>query len=168
MNKVDTFVKPWNLDGREFIERAAELLENLANKGPLKNTTVKRSKNNKLITTEDIPVPKFYHHFVMNLPDSALTFLDAYVGLYSKFPQIRNEPGFKLPWIHVHCFEKFESGEDPTLKELSRRLWNKICKLIDYDLDITKMEFHQVRMVSPTKPMFCVSFELPEEVAFRK
>lgn len=168
LNKVDTFVKAWNLDGREFIERAAELLQDLSNKGPLKKTTVKRSKNNKVTTTEEIPVPKFYHHFVMNLPDSALTFLDAYIGLYSKFPQIRNESGFKLPWIHVHCFEKFENGEDPTLEELNERLWKKICKLIDYELDLTKMEFHQVRMVSPTKPMFCVSFELPEEVAFKR
>ncbi|KAI3405564.2 TRM5 [Candida oxycetoniae] len=169
INKVDPFVKPFNLDGREFIANAARLLNEFAMKsGPIEKKTIKRAKRNKSTTTEIIEIPKFYHHFVMNLPDSALTFLDAYIGLYTENPQIVNEPNFELPWIHVHCFEKFENGEEPTTEELSRRIWKKICKLIDYQLDITKVEFHQVRMVSPTKPMFCVSFKLPEEVAFRK
>ncbi|KAI5955263.1 TRM5 [Candida jiufengensis] len=167
LNKVDPFVKPYNLDGREFIENAAEILQNFANKGPIEKKIVKRLKGEKKIEIERIEVPKFYNHFVMNLPDSALTFLDAYIGLYSKYPEIKNEPNFKLPWIHVYCFEKFENGEDPTNEELSIRIWEKICNLIDYKLD-SSMEFHQVRMVSPTKPMFCVSFQLPEEVAFRQ
>ncbi|CAK9441296.1 uncharacterized protein LODBEIA_P51650 [Lodderomyces beijingensis] len=168
INKVDAFVEAYNLDGRKFIEDAASILDGFASRGPIEKKMVKRAKNGtKSASVETIHVPRFYHHFVMNLPDSAITFLDAFVGLYSKCPQIKSEPGFKLPWVHVHCFEKFENGEGPTVEELSERIRRRICKLIDFELDFEKMEFHQVRMVSPTKPMFCVSFQLPEEVAFR-
>ncbi|EDK46347.1 conserved hypothetical protein [Lodderomyces elongisporus NRRL YB-4239] len=171
-NKVESFVKAYNIDGRKFIEDAAQILSQFAQR-PIEKRVTKRVKDKsghksiKQTETITVQVPKFYHHFVMNLPDSALTFLDAYIGLYSKTPEIKDEPGFKLPWIHVHCFEKFEPQEEPTDEELHRRIWVKICKLVNYELDMSKMEFHEVRMVSPTKPMFCVSFQLPEEVAFR-
>ncbi|KAI5965607.1 TRM5 [Candida pseudojiufengensis] len=167
LNKVEPFVKPYNLDGREFINNAADILNEFASNGPIEKKIIKRLKGERKIEIKQIEIPKFYHHFVMNLPDSALTFLDAFIGLYSNYPQLKNLPNFKLPWIHVHCFEKFENGEDPTIEELSEKIWFKICKLIEFELDINKMEFHKVRMVSPTKPMFCVSFQLPEEIAFR-
>lgn len=54
------------------------------------------------------------------------------------------------------------------MEELHDRVYERICKLIDFRLNKENMEFHEVRMVSPTKPMFCVSFQLPEEVAFKK
>lgn len=173
INKVEPFIQPYNLDGREFIIQAPKLLQEWAQKGPLEKKIVKRvslgdKKYEKQTTITKTDVPKFYHHFVMNLPDSALTFLDAFIGLYANVPEIKQEPGFKLPFIHVHCFEKFEKSEDPSMEELHDRVYERICKLIDFRLNKENMEFHEVRMVSPTKPMFCVSFQLPEEVAFKK
>ena len=70
--------------------------------------------------------------------------------------------------LSLFLSEKFENNEDPTPEELHNRVYEKICKLIQFPLNKEKMEFHEVRMVSPTKPMFCVSFELPEEVAFKQ
>lgn len=57
-------------------------------------------------------------HFVMNLPELAITFLDAYVGLYTplvrEFGQafeaaVRLAP---LPMVHCYCFTKAEEGEE--------------------------------------------------------
>jgi tRNA (guanine37-N1)-methyltransferase len=173
LNKVDPFIQPYNLDGREFIEQAPKLLQEWAAKGLIEKKITKRvsledNKFERQVTVIKTEIPKFYHHFVMNLPDSALTFLDAFIGLYADFPEIKQEPGFVLPYVHVHCFEKYENGENPTDEELHDRVYERICKLIDFRLDKSGMQFHEVRMVSPTKPMYCVSFQLPDEVAFRK
>ncbi|EMG48434.1 hypothetical protein G210_1005 [Candida maltosa Xu316] len=172
LNKVDPFIKAYNLDGREFIRQSPRLLEEWYQKGPIEKKITKRvsagdNRSQKQVTIIKTDIPRFYHHYVMNLPDSALTFLDEFVGLYSECPEIKQEPGFKLPMIHVHCFEKFENSEDPTPEELHRRVHKRICDLMKFELNFDTMEFHEVRMVSPTKPMFCVSFELPEEVAFK-
>ena len=179
INKVEPFIKPFNLDGREFIRKAPELLlqwhnsqNGIIEKKIIKKVSIDDNKTKKNFERKPIiettKIPKFYHHFVMNLPDSALTFLDEFIGLYGSNPQLKTDPEFKLPIIHVHCFEKFENNENPTPEELHNRVYEKICKLIQFPLNKEKMEFHEVRMVSPTKPMFCVSFELPEEVAFKQ
>jgi tRNA (guanine37-N1)-methyltransferase len=47
-------------------------------------------------------------HFVMNLPDSAITFLSAFRGL---FTEIRNDPDFEIvypqnPMVHCYCFTR--------------------------------------------------------------
>ena len=46
----------------------------------------------------------------MNLPDSALEFLDAFIGLYD---HMLSEPGFReavkqkgMPMVHVYCFTR--------------------------------------------------------------
>ncbi|RLV92213.1 hypothetical protein JA1_003326 [Spathaspora sp. JA1] len=185
LNNVGLFTESFNLDGRRFIRRSPKLLFDLYKKTPViqKKTVIRRkvpgkkeasgqtSKSVKEEQITKIKVPKFYKHYVMNLPDSALTFLDEFVSLYGRYPEIAQElkqdPEFKLPMIHVHCFEKFGIDEEPPMEELHRRVYDRIVKLMGYDLDFNKMEFHHVRSVAPTKPMFCVSFELPEELAFK-
>lgn len=61
------------------------------------------------------PTPKFISHFVMNLPGSALEFLDAYSGSYAGLKDLE---GFDMPieqvpmpLIHTHCFTREEEGE---------------------------------------------------------
>ncbi|KAF8003247.1 hypothetical protein HF325_002492 [Metschnikowia pulcherrima] len=109
----------------------------------------------------------------MNLPDSALTFLDEFIGLYTRDESVekiaRGDPQFRLPTINVHCFEKFSSDEpEPSMQELYRRVHSRITKIIDFPAPFDDFHFHLVRKVAPTKPMFCVTFQLPREVAFRK
>lgn len=178
LNKTDDFVRSSNLDGREFIKQSAKLLIKWADEtGTIKEKKlVKKRKHLEnqpaVFDTISYTIPKYFSDYVMNLPDSALTFLDEFIGLYSD-PEVetvvKSIPGFKLPTIHVHCFEKFSSNEpEPSMEELHSRVHAKIIKYIDYNLPIEEFKFHLVRKVAPTKPMFCVSFTLPEEVAFKK
>jgi hypothetical protein len=52
-----------------------------------------------------LPPRKLIGHFVMNLPDSALTFLDAFRGILSG-PCLREAYQDKLPMVHCHCFTR--------------------------------------------------------------
>ncbi|KAK6203627.1 Met-10+ like-protein-domain-containing protein [Scheffersomyces amazonensis] len=180
LNHVEKFLKPYNLDGREIIRQSPKLLLQWIedNSGTIDKTIVKRRKvveneqtrSVRETNTIKIEIPKYISHFVMNLPDSALTFLDEFIGLYSEVENtVRKDPNFKLPIINVHCFEKFDPrGPEPPIEELHAKVHARIVKLIDFDIPFDKCHFHLVRKVAPTKPMFCVSFELPEQVAFRK
>lgn len=178
LNKTGAYVKPFNLDGREFIRQLPSLLLNWQQQQPAvkeKKVTKKRKtedgKLEKYVETLEVPMPKYFAHYVMNLPDLALTFLDEFQGLYADVEEtVKADPQFTLPMIHCHCFEKYSHEEqpEPSQDEIQRRVHVKIQKLINYDLPYEACSFHLVRKVAPTKPMFCVSFKLPEEVAFRK
>ena len=68
--------------------------------------------------------------------------------------------------IHVYCFStKSDTNEDEKIK---------ICKEISVQLgyevrtDNDELEIWDVRDVAPQKRMFCASFRLPAEVAFRE
>ena len=58
----------------------------------------------------------------MNLPGSALEFLDAYAGSYAPLTQEPDFPGqdqIEMPLVHVHCFTKEiepEKGERDILE----------------------------------------------------
>lgn len=84
----------------------------------------------------------------MNLPASALHFLDCFSGLIQK----RCWKG-SLPWIHCYCFIRSSETEELILSEAENKLNAKIAEPI----------FHRVRDVAPNKAMFCLSFRLPTE-----
>ena len=102
----------------------------------------------------------------MNLPATAITFLDAFIGIYHGHEKLFTPyTTVKLPMIHVHCFStKSEDNVEEKGKicaEISQQL-GALVKPEDEDVEIW-----DVRDVSPQKRMFCASFRLPAEVAFR-
>ncbi|XP_062147591.1 tRNA (guanine(37)-N1)-methyltransferase 2 isoform X2 [Alnus glutinosa] len=86
-------------------------------------------------------------HVIMNLPASALQFLDVFRGIiqrkYWKGP---------LPWIHCYCFMRANETQEFIVSEAESALNARIQDPL----------FHRVRDVAPNKAMFCLSFRLPE------
>lgn len=177
LNKVGHTVKPFDMDGAQFIRESPHLVEqwSKADHGrvliPLNNSNRrKRQKKDDRKTEEpaaqyesEVLIPQEINHYVMNLPDSAITFLHHFRGLF-RGKNVKN-----MPWIHVHCFEKHSNDEEPTMEELHKRIYQRITDELQVDestLPITRVKFHLVRKVSPTKPMFCASFLLPTDVAY--
>lgn len=120
-------------------------------------------------------------HFVMNLPDSAITFLDAFRGILNSATaggaSTYDYP--HLPMVHCHCFTKEldpeKAAEDIRQVRVTshvgifgspcpcQRAEEKLgCKLGDDE----EVSLHLVRSVAPNKNMYCISFRLPREVAF--
>mmetsp|Transcript_38788 Transcript_38788/g.51110 ORF Transcript_38788/g.51110 Transcript_38788/m.51110 type:complete len:442 (-) Transcript_38788:244-1569(-) len=79
-------------------------------------------------------------HIIMNLPDSSIQFLDVFKEIkYSSQTQ-----------IHCYCFS---SSIDPESDAI-----NRIEDVLDLKLKRKDVKTHQVRGVSPTKVMLCISF----------
>lgn len=69
------------------------------------------------IESQSVHPPKLISHFIMNLPDSAITFLPSYVGCYTPLLSEKtfvDEYGGKeeakqkveMPMVHCYCFTK--------------------------------------------------------------
>ncbi len=153
-NKVQNRVHPFNLDGREFIRRA------------FRNPS---QYPNGLSLLAD--------HVVMNLPGTAIEFLDAFCGAFVDDVWKRATDGMssslssadattsssqskkELPMVHCYCFTR---SSEYKLEILSRihKAFNS-TSLIAQDLDVSI-----VRDVAPNKVMCCAHFRVPEDVAF--
>ncbi|GAB4828351.1 hypothetical protein Ancab_035348 [Ancistrocladus abbreviatus] len=92
-------------------------------------------------------------HVIMNLPASAIQFLDAFRGCIQK----KYWKGL-LPWVHCYCFMRSTETEEFIIGEAESALNAKIQNPI----------FHRVRDVAPNKAMFCLSFRLPEDVCIKE
>ncbi len=94
LNKVESKVRSFNLDGRAFIQ------------GPVKQELPALLKR------------KVGVHVVMNLPALALEFLDAFRGLlHEESPCDEN-----LPTVHCHAFSKDDNPETDVVKRASHSL----------------------------------------------
>ena len=118
---------------------------------------------------QTITIPPTISHYVMNLPASAISFLPAFAGLYDG-----NEKLFepyaqrKLPMVHVHCFSTKSDDNVRETREICERIGVELgCEMNPGDGD-GEVLVREVRDVAPKKRMFCASFRLPSEVAFRK
>jgi tRNA (guanine37-N1)-methyltransferase len=102
----------------------------------------------------------------MNLPATAIDFLGSFNGLYYGHEDLF-EPvtDTKLPIVHVHCFSTKSADNIQEHIEICER----ITKALGYEIkpDDKDLEITDVRDVAPKKRMFCASFRLPTEVAFR-
>ena len=74
-----------------------------------------------------------------------------------------------MPIIHVHCF----STKSDDNKEEGIKICMQVSEQLNYEMkpgDIERegeVRVWDVRDVAPLKRMFCASFRLPGEVAFR-
>jgi len=110
------------------------------------------------------------HHIIMNLPASALDFLDEFAarrdgGEEGKAEE--EEEGLfdyleERPFVHVHCFSK---ADDPTTEALAHA-----SEILGYELVNGEkgVSVHRVRDVAPKKEMLCISFPLPRYSELRK
>lgn len=166
INKVGQFVHPFNIDAREFIRGSTKRLLEFQAKYPTLTPPRKKVSRSKPASPPqpDIEVPKYFSHFVMNLPDSAIEFLDAFRGLYTGIEEAKD---FPLPTIHVHCFHKHSPLEkEPPIEVVKSDLAERCSRALGFTVHRENMKFHDVRKVAPTKEMYCISFQLPKEVAF--
>ncbi|XP_062222830.1 tRNA (guanine(37)-N1)-methyltransferase-like [Phragmites australis] len=115
------------------------------------DASLTKKRNNKRVRGSGPPPAKPWEHVdhvLMNLPASALQFLDCFDGLVQK----KYWTG-SLPWIHCYCFIRSSESEESILSEAQNKLNAEIAEPI----------FHRVRDVAPNKAMFCLSFKLPME-----
>ncbi|XP_034700018.1 tRNA (guanine(37)-N1)-methyltransferase 2 isoform X2 [Vitis riparia] len=92
-------------------------------------------------------------HVIMNLPASAIQFLDAFRGLIQ-----RKYWKGSLPWIHCYCFIRANETNEMIISEAETAL----------NASIQEPILHRVRDVAPNKAMFCLSFRLSEEACFKE
>ncbi|XP_048319102.2 tRNA (guanine(37)-N1)-methyltransferase 1 [Ziziphus jujuba] len=126
LNKLERKIKVFNMDGRRFI------------------IAMFSSERAHSIT-----------QVVMNLPNDAAEFLDAFRGVLRERPR---DEEFSLPTIHVYGFSK---AQDPEF-DFHERIR---ISLSEVAVDV---EMRRVRLVAPGKWMLCASFVLPKSVAFAK
>ncbi|CEP19727.1 hypothetical protein [Parasitella parasitica] len=135
-NKITSGIFPYNMDGRAFIRQAVK---------DLQATSANEWKT--------------FDHFVMNLPATAIEFLDVFRGLYYDQKDLFNaNPRAKLPMIHCHCFTKSTDA----LQDISER----VGQIMGSKPDPSKSSVHWVRNVAPKKDMYCISFPLSSDIAF--
>ena len=84
-------------------------------------------------------------------PPQALEFLDVFVGAFS--PAAWRGP---LPRIHCYCFSK---AADPAADVIAIAEQTMGCTLVDPKVTV-------VRDVAPQKLMLCLSFQVPDAVAW--
>ncbi|KAL8699644.1 MAG: hypothetical protein Q9224_001322 [Gallowayella concinna] len=173
-NKVTPFIRPSCSDGHSFIRTSASHLlksNRQYNFRPKISRTARTAKNQKPIHHAPVEIfkePKTFSHYVLNLPASALTFLPAFIGLYAGHERrFYPHTNVKLPMIHVYCFST--KSDDNKVEEA--KICAEISEQLGYEIKAPgeeEMEIWDVRDVAPQKRMFCASFRLPGEVAFRE
>jgi tRNA (guanine37-N1)-methyltransferase len=174
-NKVQNFVYAFRMDGRQFIsdstahlrerQRALKVLpDGKTFPAPGRRPSPHRMKQPRWAPPRDLIEPASFDHYVMNLPASAVEFLDAFRGLFAgREEEFYPKTNKRLPLIHVYCF-----GQKATDEEEQEAVCELVSKHLGRPITVNtpELEIHYVRLVSPKKKIFCVSFRLPAEVAF--
>lgn len=145
--------------------------------------------------SEPAPRPRrLPNHYIMNLPASALTFLDAFNGLFRPLYKLVGEEEVKraveeaggLPVVHCYCFTKeveeaekdicaVRPGLSPAVVHpfhtqivltLGCRCTQRATEALGHQVHPALPDFalRYVRDVAPKKAMYCLEFRLTEEM----
>lgn len=180
-NKVGQYVKAFNMDGRAFIRSTAAELLDADHDVQIKKKQSRNEVSAGRQIVKTLAQPKVFQHYILNLPASALTFLSSFVGLYSPGTRARLPCDARMPVLHVYCFgvknelnaaKDNVDGKDQISASAEEKICAEICRQLQFDMQLRSIEeggieIYDVRDVAPKKRMFCASFRLPEEVAFR-
>lgn len=98
------------------------------------------------------PAGAVFDHVTMNLPATAIEFLDVFKGAFDR----KVWGSRKLPTIHCYTFKRATETFDDVVKRGEGYLGAKI----------TDPHVHEVRDVAPNKIMLCLTFTLTPDVAF--
>lgn len=167
-NKVQDYVQPFNEDGKIFIRTAVAELAQSNRSVDVMSRPSKKDVDAKPEIIKTLTEPKTFQHFVLNLPATAITFLPSFSGLYPPAVLQHLPKDLGMPLVHCYCFStKSDDNVEEGFKiceEISRQLRHEVKpgKIEDGGVEI-----YDVRDVAPKKRMFCASFRLPQEVAFR-
>lgn len=177
-NKVGDFVTGFNVDGRDLIRSATAQLLDSERVVEIKKKASRKDPNVRPEVLKTLHQPKTFQHFVLNLPASAPTFLPSFIGLYPPGLRSKLPESARMPIVHVYCF-----GIKDELSSAAQAVTETEGAAYDICVEITRqlhyqmrpgsvdvdggVEVFDVRDVAPKKRMFCASFRLPEEVAFR-
>ncbi|TIA91101.1 hypothetical protein E3P99_01256 [Wallemia hederae] len=164
-NKVDAFVRPFNLDGREFIRTAHKIVK--SNPFP-EATPILTQKQQKEVKKSGIsypthPAQDYIDHYVMNLPATAIEFLDAFKPTYTAIQEanLHSEQPLSVtrPMVHVHCFSKAADK-----KGASEEICERATKALGHPVtpEMEGYNLHHVRSVAPNKEMYCLSLRIPQ------
>ncbi|KAF9074908.1 Met-10+ like-protein-domain-containing protein [Rhodocollybia butyracea] len=164
-NDVSDDVRPFCEDGRSIIRDAFREVFDMpfpAYTGPKLSKTalrkLQRHPKDRPPSPIVLPPRKKIDHFVMNLPDTAIQFLDAFRGVLAD-QQLR-EAYSTMPMIHCHCFTR-ELETEQAETDIKQRVEDRLGRPFREDAVIRK-----VRSVAPGKEMYCISFRLPSDVAY--
>lgn len=124
-------------DGREFIRTVVSKLI----------SEYKGVKNDCIVS-----------HILMNLPMTAIEFLDVFRGLFTGLPSVLRS-NIKLPKIHCYCFSK-------SIDNLEQDSVQMVQNHLGTELEVGAYDVHLVRNVAPNKRMTRVSFGLPPSIAY--
>ncbi|KAK9029737.1 hypothetical protein V6N11_026840 [Hibiscus sabdariffa] len=122
----------------------------VAESGNANSDHKKKGNAHKRMKASVLPKTKAWEHVdhvIMNLPASALQFLDAFRAIISR----KNWQG-QLPLVHCYCFIRANETTESIISDAESALNAKIKDPV----------FHRVRDVAPNKAMLCLSFMLPE------
>ncbi len=152
-NKCSHNVRTYNLDGRAFVQALLSSTEASSTAAAASTTAAAAAAATSSASFPPSLPFGYFSNVLMNLPASALTFLDAFVHAFD-----RSTWKAPLPTIHCYCFSK---EKDYAADVISIAETTMGCKLPDAKVVV-------VRDVAPQKLMLCLTFRVPEEVGWKK
>lgn len=154
LRKCKVYANDLNPDSVDYLRRNAAKNHILTNPDGHFHTSCGCAREflTRIVREEHVPITRV----VMNFPSGAPEFLDTFCGLYAGL----EDKKLPMPTVNCYCFARGDAWKNDTITRV-----RKMMKLEpENDLPITVRE---VRDVAPKKVQVCVSFQVPESVAYR-